>query len=180
MSVNHNKQRFKSLVAVNLVAWCAGGVFLYKNCRPIEEPPRAGIIGVPQSDPAGTSSCSPGKCVFRLKDNPVPREVRMFWLAQLGTRFASARERLDMLERSGAPPLLTFNDPEMAGLMRAIARVDDDSVTRYGYEPIPLSGPDARERFRSLNIWLGREPDAPMNERALGGLDLKIVEAVMQ
>jgi hypothetical protein len=182
--MNHNKERFKSLVAINLIAWTAGGVFLYRNCNPMEEPLHARAIEVPppaQAPAAGTSSCSKAQCVFELKEDPkIPREERIFWLAQIGVAFAAAREKMEDLECRGKPPLLTYADPEIAGLLRAIGRINDTVSRKYGYEPIPVSGPDAREQFRSVNRWLGREEDSPIDDGSLGRLDLKIVDAVMQ
>ncbi|HSB46538.1 MAG TPA: hypothetical protein VLD37_00880 [Candidatus Bilamarchaeum sp.] len=184
----HNRKHFKSLVAINLAAWTAGGYLAIRNCSPALEPPVRGppvAAPSPQTSmppaPAATSSCSGDACVFALKpETESHREDKLFWLAQLGAAFSSAYGKLGVLEIGGKPPVLMPSDPDAAALVRAMVRVNEIAGSKYGYEPIPVSGPDERERFRSLNRWLGRGEDLPLDGDAIRRLDFKVVEAVMQ
>ena len=189
MKRNHSRERFRSLAAINLLAWTAGSVFLYRNCNPAEEPLVTKVVEAPgpvrtastSTSASAAGACTDYHCEFTLKDDSkVPREVRTFWLAQIGAVFAEIRERQLGMEKAGKAPLLTHEDPEISRLLRSLVRVNEKAAADYGYEPIPVSGPDDLERYRSLNSWLNRHPDSPLDERAVSTLDLKIVEAVMQ
>jgi hypothetical protein len=162
----------KSLILVNAIAWTAGGFLLVNSCPQIEEP-----IQTPRTT-AGT--CPAQGCTYYLRENPVLQEEKRFWLATLGFHFEIVRQRL---VDGGAPDLnvaLTPEDPEIAGLVRAIARINEKAAKDYYFEPFPVTGSDVPELYRSLNVWLGRDPDAPMDDRSISELDLKIVDAVMQ
>jgi hypothetical protein len=105
--------------------------------------------------------------------------VKIHWLAQLALDFQDIRKRLGELESKDWPATLTYKDPEMDRLLRSFARLNE-KAGRYGHQPIPVSGPTTHEIFRSLNGWLGRAPDAPLDEKAVADLDLKVVEAMMR
>ncbi|MEW6721876.1 MAG: hypothetical protein AB1324_01295 [Candidatus Micrarchaeota archaeon] len=180
MRFRHSRENFKSLVAINLVAWAAGGVFLYKNCIPAEEPLRTREIAPAEPAKAPTSTCT-DHCVFELKEGSwAPQSAKTFWLAQLGMEFFDIREKLASMEREGREPLLTHEDAEIARLLSSIAKLNEKAGKEYGFEPLPVSGKSDAESFRSLNAWLGRPHDAPMDGRAISELDLLVVEAVMR
>ena len=189
------KNERKTIVAINLLAWTAAGVLWFRNCNPAEEPLKTRTIEVSEplrtssgtassstaTSTAGTSSCSKFQCAFEIKDDSkVPRNVKMMWLAQIGLDFADIRQRQLEMENAGMQPLLTYKDPVISRLIRSMTHLNEKAGAEYGFEPIPVSGPDTREKFRSLNAWMGRPPDAPLDDQTVSSLDLKVVEAVMQ
>jgi hypothetical protein len=186
MKILRNKHNTaKSLISVNIVAWTAGTILLFNNCPLMEEPLQTRIVEVTaQTASAKTSSVSPSpctdNCVFRLKESPITSDVKTFWLASLGLHFAEIREKLAKMEARGMQPILTHNDPEITALIRAMVRLNEKAFTDYGFEPFQVSGPNNLERYRSLNLWLGRNQDAPMDDSTISALDLKVVEAIMQ
>ncbi len=63
MRFHHGKDSIRKLIAINLVAWTAGAVFLFRSCGPMEEErmtPSAAAV-------TATKACGEHDCVFRLK-----------------------------------------------------------------------------------------------------------------
>ncbi len=101
----------------------------------------------------------------------------------VGDRLTAARSALSEMESAGVPAQLNYNSVNGAGepvthnLLDAIATLAERLREAAGRDVIPLTGSTDQERFRSLNNWLRRPQDSPLDSDALDLLQRRLMEA---
>lgn len=96
----------------------------------------------------------------------------------LSKQFDAIRVEIDGKRKDGFEAQVSWSDAVVRPMLRTLQELD--AVLREynkGQEVIPVKGTTDEERFHSLNKWLGRGKDAPLDADAMNKLEAKMPSA---
>ncbi len=96
----------------------------------------------------------------------------------VATNMSGIRKTFSEMKSNDIPAQVNYADPNVKKLLSSLEALDD-TLKPYnnGSSSIPVSGKTDKERYQSLNRWLGRDKDAPLTEDSLVMLEQKVMVA---
>lgn len=98
----------------------------------------------------------------------------------LSTHFTAIRSAFTQMQEAGITPVqVTYTDANVRQLLAALVQLDQRLRPSNGGQPvIPVSGSTDRDKFQSMNRWLGRDPNAALDAAGLQLLEQRVMAAL--
>ncbi len=98
----------------------------------------------------------------------------------LTTHFTAIRGTFTQMQEAGITPVqVTYTDANVRRLLAALVQLDQRlRPSNGGQAVIPISGSTDRDKFRSMNTWLGRGRDAALDAAGLQLLEQRVMAAL--
>jgi hypothetical protein len=98
----------------------------------------------------------------------------------LTTHITAIRGTFAQMQEAGITPVqVTYTDANVRQLLGALVALDTRLRPSNGGQPvIPITGSTDRDKFRSMNTWLGRSQDAPLDAAGLQLLEQRVMAAL--
>jgi hypothetical protein len=130
----------------------------------------AGVIGVPMGSMQQAKADESGmrvEEVQRARDN-------------VETNLTKVKSSISTMEKGGmTPAAVPYTDRNVRGLLTALVQLNQKLRQHNGgNDVIPITGATDRDKFRSMNRWLGRSQDAPLDKAGVATLEQKVTAAL--
>lgn len=97
-------------------------------------------------------------------------------LEEVAKYLKAIMDDIDSMKASGmSPASVTYSDPNVKKLLSALERLNTALKPFNGN--VPVSGTTDKKKFESVNIWLGRPKEAPIDSDAMKKLEMEVMLA---